>query len=261
MGAHMTPLIRWVGGKAWLLSAFNHIVGNTPYTRLVELFAGGAAISLGRNEPRALLNDMNTGLYCMYRSVQQGRYPTPPTYVDSTKYMETRALFNLRMRPPVHDEETIGNLFYFLNKYSFNGLWRVNKRGEFNVPWNKKSNVPYPDFAPYRERLADWTLDNVDYASVALLPGDLIFADPPYDGTFSSYTAEGFSWPQQLEFARYLAGLNLPVVATNAATTRIQSLYRDMGFTVLTIEAPRRVASNGDRTPALEIVAHKNLVP
>jgi DNA adenine methylase len=96
-----------------------------------------------------------------------------------------------------------------------------------------------------------------DFASLSVEPGDFVYADPPYDVEFTQYSAEGFGWDDQVRLAHWLAALDVPVVASNQATDRILALYSDLGFKVETIQAPRRISCNGDRTPAREMVAYK----
>jgi DNA adenine methylase len=237
----------------------------------VELFAGGAAISFGRNEKNKHLVDINGPLISFYHALSKGRFPIEPRNVTKEMYHNRRDRFNATLTQHrgvfegIYPIQEYADDFYFLNKFGFNGLYRTNCAGVFNVPWNQKSFVAYPDFAPYQTFFTqgDSGYSTAGYENAKLEPSDLLFADPPYDGTFSSYAAEGFDWAAQVALAHWLddkAVLGFPVVATNAATSRILSLYKDLGFVTFTIEAPRRVAANGDRSKALEMVAHRGLI-
>lgn len=83
----------------------------------------------------------------------------------------------------------------------------------------------------------------------------LFMPTPPYDGAFTRYQAGGFSWADQVRLAEWLAAHPGPVLASNQATPRILSLYGQLGFTLWALPAPRRIACNGDRSPALEMLA------
>lgn len=249
----MKPICKWLGGKSWFVGLFSNLVAGTKYQTLVELFAGGAAISLAREEHSAVLNDVNLGLTATYRAIQRGEVIAQPMCTGKSHYQVIRERYNINKLKPFHP--TLAEDFLFLNRFGFNGLYRENAIGEFNVPWNKKLEVPPRDLAPYQALLRNWTITTRSFDSLLFAPGDLIYADPPYDEGFSQYSRGGFGWEEQENLARLLVRSGCPVVATNLATDRIIKLYRDLGFTILTVEAPRRVAANGDRQPVLEMVA------
>ena len=95
--------------------------------------------------------------------------------------------------------------------------------------------------------------------TLALRRDDFVYADPPYDVEFTQYAQGGFSWEDQERTAVFLAKHPGPVILVNQATRRIKELYRDLGYRTRILEAPRRISCNGDRTPAKEILATKNL--
>jgi DNA adenine methylase len=88
---------------------------------------------------------------------------------------------------------------------------------------------------------------------------DFIYADPPYDVEFTSYSRHGFTWNDQERLGRYLATHPGPVVLSNQATERIMRLYTDLGFKLTTLKAPRMINNTGDRTPAIEVLATRNV--
>ena len=146
-------------------------------------------------------------------------------------------------------------LFYFLNRTCYNGLCRFNSRGLFNTPFGKYKTINYTrDFTPYAPLLQEWRLTVGDFSVLQVDADDLIYADPPYDVEFTSYSA-GPPWEDQVRLADWLAAHPGPVIASNQATERILTLYREHGFTITLVDAPRRIACNGDRTPAPEMVA------
>jgi DNA adenine methylase len=99
----------------------------------------------------------------------------------------------------------------------------------------------------------------VDFAELDLKRDDFVYADPPYDVQFRQYDRGGFSWADQERMAHHFAGHPGPVVLVNQATKRIERLYRAAGYRVRFLKAPRRISCTGDRTPAREIVATRNL--
>ena len=87
----------------------------------------------------------------------------------------------------------------------------------------------------------------------------VIYADPPYDVEFTQYSAGGFNWEDQVRLAHWLKKHPGPVALSNQLTPRIEELYSDLGFTLTTLDAPRRISCTGDRTPAKEVLATLNL--
>jgi DNA adenine methylase len=151
-------------------------------------------------------------------------------------------------------------LFYYLNRTGFNGLCRFNRSGEFNVPFGRYARIGYTrDFSAYRKVFAGWTFTSMDVELVPLEPGDFVYADPPYDVEFTQYAKDGFTWGDQERTAEWLAKHRGPVVLVNQATPRIEELYRQLGYRVRFLDAPRRISCTGDRTPAREIMGTRNL--
>jgi DNA adenine methylase len=98
-----------------------------------------------------------------------------------------------------------------------------------------------------------------DFENVPLEATDFIYADPPYDVEFTQYAKEDFGWRDQERLAKWLAKHEGPVIISNQATGRVQRLYRDHGFELFKFNAPRLISCTGDRTPAQEVLAIKNL--
>ena len=97
--------------------------------------------------------------------------------------------------------------------------------------------------------------------TLALEPEDFVYADPPYDVQFVDYSKDGFSWDDQVRLAHWLARHPGPVVASNQATGRVLKLYRELGFTVRLLDAPRNISCTGDRSPVKEMLATRGLAP
>ena len=98
-----------------------------------------------------------------------------------------------------------------------------------------------------------------DFETVPLRPDDFIYADPPYDVEFTHYSKGGFAWEDQVRAAHWLARHPGPVILSNQATKRIVKLYKGLGFALRFLQAPRMISCTGDRTPAREVLAVKNL--
>ena len=128
------------------------------------------------------------------------------------------------------------------------------------MPFGRYKTINYTrDFTEYSPVLKQWTLTQGDFDQVEIQAGDFIYADPPYDVEFTTYSAGGFDWQDQVRLAEWLAAKKIPVVVSNQATQRIVELYSSLGFTIEVVDAPRRISCNGDRTPAPEMQATKGL--
>ena len=261
--ASLLPPLKWAGGKRWLVPTLKDVLRGRPFQRLVEPFVGGMAVTLALAPRRALLSDANPHLINFYQWLQRGlniERARVPLENDSTVYYANRSRFNSLVNGGGHSSEEAAALFYYLNRTAFNGLCRFNRRGEFNVPFGKYRSISYRrDFAGYNEALAPYIFRSGDFSDVSVRDGDFVYADPPYDVEFTSYSSDGFGWPDQVRLAEWLARQEAPVIASNQATVRVIELYGDLGFAVKTLTAPRRISCDGNRDDALEILAIKGL--
>lgn len=223
--------------------------------RYVEPFCGGLAVALGLEPERALLNDANPHLINFYRQVQGGLQMNIEMRNDEALFYTHRDRFNEIVAAGRADSAEAAQLFYYLNRTCFNGLCRFNRSGEYNVPFGKYKTINYAaNFLEYREQLSRWTFSTQDLEELAIGPDDFIYADPPYDVEFTSYSAGGFDWDDQVRTANFLAKHPGPVVISNQATKRIVKLYQDVGFKLRFLAAPRRISCTGDRTAAKEVL-------
>ena len=256
----LTPPLKWAGGKTWLALKLAEMY--EPYRDThtwVEPFCGGLGATLGVMPKRAILSDSNPHLINLYQQIDKGM--TSSNYWNSKEQFEDiKRRFNLHQ----FNDEFSAKAFYNLNRTCFNGLCRFNQKGEFNVGYGnyKKPKLDH-DFSIYRETFAYWDFFNWGYQSALSLSKEhirpaFIYADPPYDGGFTGYSG-AFEWDDQVNLAEMLGALNCPVVASNKATDRIIDLYKSLGFAIEYIEAPRRIACNGDRKPVTEMLATKNI--
>ena len=257
----LKPPLKWAGGKRWLVPHVAPLWRKFTRRRLVEPFCGGLAIALGLNPRRALLNDANPHLVDFYRHLQRGLVVRIPMRNESELYYRHRAEFNrLATTARGRGSRKAAELFYYLNRTGFNGLCRFNRRGEFNVPFGSYSAIRYAsDFRAYAGPLSRWVFSGGDFESIEVSPKDFIYADPPYDVQFRQYASDGFDWDAQERLAVWLARHPGPVVASNQATDRIVALYLGLGFKMDVLDGPRFISRTGDRTPASEILATRNI--
>jgi DNA adenine methylase len=256
----LRPPLKWAGGKRWQVPHLASLWEDHRHRRLVEPFCGGLAVALGLAPRRALLNDANPHLINFYRWLQRGFVADIQMRNDESFYNRARMRFNALLHGRAATSAEAAALFYYLNRTGYNGLCRFNSRGEFNVPFGRYKKISYVhDFRPYAGVLAAWDFSAGDFSAVALEPTDFVYADPPYDVEFTAYARGGFSWDDQVRIAARLATHAGPVILVNQSTQRIRDLYRQLEYTLTEWDAPRRISCNGDRKPATEVVAVRNL--
>jgi len=262
--AHLTntlkPPLKWAGGKRWQVPHLRLPWESHTHCRLVEPFCGGLALTLGLQPTRALLNDINPHLINFYRWLKKGLRCPIAMKNDEGMFYAHRKRFNELMHARKNHTREAASLFYYLNRTCYNGLCRFNRSGEFNVPFGRYKTIPYVnDFLAYRKVFDQWELTNGDFSELELHESDFIYADPPYDVEFTTYSKGGFTWKDQVRTAEWLTQHSGPVILVNQATPRIKALYRQLGFKLRCFDAPRRISASGDRTPAREVFATRNI--
>lgn len=256
----LLPPLKWAGGKRWQVPLLQPLWAAHRHRRLVEPFCGGLAVPLGLRPERAWLNDLNPHLVNFYRWLQRGLQIDVALENDRELYYRHRSRFNALLEAGGAQSAEAAALFYFLNRTGYNGLCRFNRRNQFNVPFGRYRSIPYvADLRGYQQVLGAWTFSCVEFDALALEADDFVYADPPYDVEFRQYSARGFTWRDQVRTAEFLAGHAGPVVLANQATPRILDLYRALGYDVRMLQAPRRISCDGNRAPAEEVLATRNL--
>ena len=256
-----TPIIKWVGGKTRLLG---ELIARLPphHERYFEPFAGGAAMFFRLAPERAVLADLNADLIGMYRAVAADpagmvrRLAIHRDAHDEEHYYQVRERWNDRAVSWTSLDRAAA--FIYLNRTCFNGLWRVNRGGGFNVPIGRYTNplICDPDgLAAAAAVLVRAEVRCADYRTAVADAGrgDLVYFDPPYDpvtptASFVSYTGGGFGPEQQAELAdlvHTLADRGCHVLVSNSDTPRVRTLYR--GLRIDRVSCPRAINSNAAR--------------
>ena len=267
-----SPIVKWPGGKRRMVPQLLELI--RPGDRLIEPFAGGMALSLAYDGP-AVASDTNKRLIAMYEAVRDDpegvirclthlrrdyyENTLPGGGARAIVYYDNRNWFNQPTEIKIADAARL----LFLNKTCFNGLYRENRRGEFNVPHGRYKNPKICDPKAIRacsERLQAVELRRLNFSAVLRLAGkgDTAYCDPPYDDGFVQYTAEGFSWEKQQCLAHHAEQAALRgarVIVSNASTLRVRLLYLLAGFEINEVQAGRSIsrdaAGRGDVTELL----------
>ncbi len=256
----LKPPLKWAGGKRWLVPELAGLFQPYKHRRLVEPFCGGLAVALGLQPAKALLNDTNPHLINFYRQLQKGLRISLKMRNESELFYIHRTSFNDSTTRGRFATARAAQLFYYLNRSGYNGLCRFNKKGEFNVPFGKYRKINYcKDFSAYQSILSRWQFTDQDFQDLNLRDSDFIYADPPYDVEFRQYSAGGFEFEDQQRLAEWLSHHPGPVVLSNQATARIKKLYKSLDYKLHYRDAPRRISCDGNRHPAQEVLATRNL--
>jgi DNA adenine methylase len=249
------PFLKWVGGKTSLLpELLKHIPARLRGYH--EPFVGGGALFFAVRPRRAVLADNNAELIHCYQQVRDEVYAVLDAlarHVYQRPHFEAvRALDPLRLEPAERAAR-----FVYLNKTCFNGLWRVNRAGRFNVPFGRYKKPHFNN--PAALICASQALRGIELlhapfeeALQRARPGDFVYLDPPYDpvsptASFASYTANGFNWEDQKRLAHACIALNrrgVRFLLSNSSTDRVRELYT--GFEQRTVRAPRFINSRAE---------------
>lgn len=258
------PFVKWVGGKRQLLKQFRELglyppEAFNPITNTYhEPFVGGGAVFFDLLPKNAKLSDLNSELVIAYNviksNVDELIESLQKHIYDKEYYLKVRA-------EKVEDlsEIEVASRFIFLNRTGFNGLYRVNKSGQFNVPFGRYSSPVICDEDNLRrvsDALRDTIITHQDYKNVlkTAQSGDFIYFDPPYypisaTSSFTSYTAEGFLEKEQVELRDTFVKLHEKgcfVMLSNSDTPLINKLYSGLdGITINKITASRAINSKG----------------
>lgn len=251
-----TPFLKWAGGKRWLLRENKTAFDLTGISRYVEPFAGSAAVFFCLQPRRAILNDANAELIETYKAIKSDWKSVLDLLCRHHRSHSDDYYYQVRDATPT-DLATRAARFIYLNRTCFNGLYRVNRRGEFNVPRGTKNSVilDTDDFERISRKLSRVNLQAGDFERVVdqCGSGDFIYADPPYtvkhnNNGFIKYNEKLFSWSDQERLKDALtraSGRGARVLVSNADHPSIQELYADASCSV--VERHSVMASDSDR--------------
>lgn len=239
----LTPIVKWAGGKTQLLDAINALVPND-FAIYHEPFLGGGATLLSNQPKNAIINDLNHELMTTYNVIKHDITPLIKELKDMIKQHNTNNAKDFYMT--VREQEIlnlndieIAARFLYLNKTGFNGLYRVNSQGKFNVPFNKKDMIKNSTvFSETNLRNLNkyFNENNIIILNEALKKvkeNDFVFIDSPYDEAYTSYQKGGFHEKEHKELAERLIELDkqgVKWIVTNHNTKLIQSLYNQFDF-------------------------------
>lgn len=269
-----TPIVKWVGGKGRLLAQLGPLLPPAAEERRhVEPFMGGAAMFFARQPQRALLSDVNPELVGVYQAVRDdvegvitalSRLAAAGHAAEA--YYGVRTRYNTERRA---SQTSRAAMFLYLNKTCFNGLHRVNRRGEFNVPAGKYKNPRIVDADNLRAASAALATAEIRRAGFEELlgsarPGDFVYLDPPYvpmsmTASFTAYAQEGFGPADQerlRDVYRELDRRGCRLMLSNSDVPFVRELYREWRIDV--VMAPRAVSCDGAKRQSVAEVVVRN---
>ena len=235
-----TSFIRWAGGKSWLVPYVQEMVSGLQYHDYHEPFMGGASVFFALEEPgMSYLSDMNGELINAFSAVRDNpqrvigylsQYSNDETSYYTIRESEPRGKYQKAAR------------FLYLNAYSFNGIYRVNKQGKYNVPYGYRKNrsIDYDKILQVSEKLKKAVLKTQDFADAKenIKSGDLVFLDPPYvvpkesPEVFIKYNQTLFSLEDQHRLADLIDWIDEQrayFILTNAYDETILDIFQSRG--------------------------------
>lgn len=258
------PILKWIGGKRQLL---DEIISRLPihYERYYEPFFGGGAVLLATTPKRAVINDYNCELMNLYSVVKE----KPDELIALLETYHNSEEFYYQLRDLDKDKTGFKALSpveraartVYLNRTCFNGVYRVNREGHFNVPY---AGLKSPNIVRKAEILAmhRYFIDNdivmrcgdFEKAVQDAKPGDFVYFDPPYDSlpgqqSFVGYTEESFpdsSLRRLVKLCDKLTEKGVQIMVSNSATDKVKSLFSDERYHIVTVQAKRFVNSKAD---------------
>jgi len=233
--AQVIPFLRWAGGKTWLVKHLSSLLGDVQINHYHEPFLGGAAVFFALDLKKiSYLSDSNAELIETYRVLKE----SPEEIIQAFKNFENseKQYYQIRAMIPKDAVERAAR-FLYLNQTSYNGLYRVNRQGEYNVPYGFRETMIYdPDrIRDASKKLKKTNISHGDFTvnKYKIQKGDLIFLDPPYtvshnNNGFIEYNQTLFSLKDQYrlsKFIDYIKRKNAYYILTNAAHEAIREIF------------------------------------
>lgn len=271
-GKKIVPFLKWAGGKRQLLDRISERMPQN-YNNYYEPFIGGGAVLFGLQPGRALINDINESLINTYKVIAN----SPKQFIECVKeidskigedgktyYYSLREHYNDKLMKDEFDIE-LAALFVFINKHCFNGLYRVNGKGLFNVPYNnsKRESIDEESIVAVSDYLKNVTILSGDFevACQGAGNGDFVFLDSPYaplnPTSFESYTKEGFDIESHKRLAKVfdeLTDKGCYCMLTNHNTDFINSLYGNKGYKIDVVSVKRMINSDASKRIGEEVI-------
>ena len=270
----VAPFVKWAGGKRQLLPQIRERMPQH-YNRYFEPFVGGGAVLFDLQPEHALINDINKALINAYKIICE----KPEEFLRAVKqldnemqqngkeyYYAKREDYNDKLMRAEYDVE-LAALFLFINNHCFNGLYRVNGKGLFNVPYNqsKCASVDEKLIMDISQVLQGVTILDGDFedACADAQQGDFIFLDSPYaplnPASFESYTKEGFDMESHRRLARLYDDLTAKgcfCMLTNHNTEFINTLYGNKGYKIDVVSVKRLINSDASNRVGEEVIIY-----
>ncbi len=275
MTTNITPIVKWAGGKTQLLREMTSLLPTEEFTAYCEPFLGGGAMLFYIQPEVAYINDINSGLMNVYNVIKY----YPEALIAELSGYENTAEFYSRIRELDRDFERFSALsavqqaarFVYLNKTCFNGLYRENRQGQFNVSYGKYKNPNFVNASGIRSMSQYFNSANIIFTSMDFslvlnnLPtGTFVYLDPPYDpisetANFTSYTIYGFTKEDHIrlrECCDALTARGIKFMLSNSDTNFIRSLYA--GYDITEVFAKRFINCNGNGRGAVKELIIRN---
>ncbi|MGW3993944.1 DNA adenine methylase [Amycolatopsis sp. NPDC004772] len=256
-GERFVPFMKWAGGKRWFVHAHADVLPRT-FKTYIEPFLGGGSVYFHLKPRRAILGDSNPDLICAYQGIKAYPREVEEQLRRHHAHHSSEYYYQVRNSEPDNLPERAARVIY-LNRTCFNGIYRVNRQGKFNVPVGTRSQVVFDtdDFPATSRLLRSARIHLADFEQTIkrAKEGDLVFADPPYtvrhnNNGFVKYNETLFSWADQIRLARALRRARdrgAMVVATNAAHDTLRELYEPYGFQTRVVSRFSAIAADAQK--------------
>ena len=268
----ISPFVKWAGGKKQLLERLEERMPET-YGRYYEPFIGGGALLLDVQSKNAVINDVNEQLLNVYRQLKADAEAVisilrelDSVECDKEHYLKMRAEYNKKITAHILDAECAA-LTIWINKHCFNGLYRVNSKGLFNVPYNNKvggvsmSEENLRGIGLYLSS-GDIEIREGDFeaACADAQAGDLVYFDSPYipvseTANFTDYTKDGFGYEDHCRLAKLFKRLDaagVKVMLSNHNVDLVYELYD--GFKIEGVDVKRAINRDASKRVGKEVI-------
>lgn len=270
------PFVKWAVGKRQIIDKLKEYVPDE-YDTYYEPFVGGGALLFELAPKKAVINDLNEELMNVYNCLCNEEKFKKMCNLLNHYEAEHSEEFYYEIRNKDKNKNAYNRLSdytkaartIYLNKACFNGLYRVNSKNEFNVPFGKKTKINTYEGSNLITVSNYLTMNDIKIQSVdfeeslkTAKKGDFVYIDPPYDSdtsTFNNYTEDGFGKEEQRRLAKVYKDLDkrgVYVMLSNHNTTLINELYKD--YHIHIIEAKRNINANGKKRGKVEEVIITN---